>query len=68
MHVYHSIAESAVHNVNFKVLKNDNVSIDTKIDFVHCGNADGIDDNGRPYVLVAFSYYTMTFEVDFVEF
>ena len=66
--VWYSCAEPAIHNLNFKLLKDRDLFIDAKIDFKHCRNADGIDGSGRPYVLVGFPYWTMTFEVDYVEF
>ena len=59
--VRNSCAEPVIHNLNFKLVKDHDIFIDTKVDFKHCGNADGIDSSGRPYVLVAFPYW-MTFE------
>ena len=66
--VWNSCTEPAVHNLNFKLSKDCDLFIDAKVDFKHCGNADGIDSSWRPYVLVAFPYWMMTFEVDYVEF
>ena len=64
--VWNFCAEPAVHNLNFRLLKDRDIFVDTKVDFKHCGNADGIDSSGKRYMLVAFPYWTMTFEVDYV--
>ena len=61
-------AGPVVHNLNYKIYKDEDLFLDTKVDFIHCGNADGIDFAGRPYVLVTFSYFTTTVEVDYIEF
>ena len=66
--VWHSCAGPAVHNLNHKILKDGDLFVDAKVDFVHCRHADGIDGSGRPYVLVAFPYFTMTIEINYVEF
>ena len=66
-HIWNSCAEPAIHNLDLILVK-DHDFFGTKIVRKHCGNADGINGNGRPYVLVTFPYWMMTFQVDYIEF
>ena len=47
---WNSCGEPAIHNLEFKLVKDHDLFVDARINFKHCGNADGIDGNGRPYV------------------
>lgn len=63
---WNSCAEPAIHNLNFKLFKDQDIFIDSKIDFIHCGNTVEIISNGKPYILVAFPYWTVTVEIDYM--